>query len=108
MIDGDQLLADIRDIFHTRRAEWLSLSCLVADLRRQPYAAYHARSFYELVLKRRLADFDVVTVRRGPRGGIAWDDLLRDRIRRFAPGAPNIVRLALGEEEADGGPTDAD
>jgi hypothetical protein len=103
MINGDRLLADLRDIFYTHQAEWLSLSQLVADLKLQPYAAYHARTFYERPLKLRLAEFEIVTVRRGIQAGIEMNDLLGRRIRCFAPGAARIVRVISDfKEEADG------
>jgi hypothetical protein len=105
MISGDQLFADVRDIFYTHQAQWLSLSDLVANLKVQPYAAYHPRGFDECRLKRRLADFGIAVVRRGTRPGLALDNLLHDRVKRYAPGAPRIVRVASdSKEEADGPP----
>jgi len=98
IINGDQLMADLRDVFFMREAEWMSLTELVADLKVQPYAAYHANAFFEASLKSRLQDFGIRLTRRGLDLGVAWADL-EGLVRKFAPGRPGPVRLAKKKEE---------
>lgn len=96
--ESGSIIVELRDIFHTRQADWLSLTTLVADLKCQNPRRYKRATFWERDLMLRLGEYGVQFTRRGPRTGIAWVDLER-YVRKFAPGKPRLVVVNLSEEE---------
>jgi Protein of unknown function (DUF3631) len=96
----ERLLRDIRNIYFTRRADWMFITDLTDDLRCHPHwrDGKVKKGLYPYRLIKYLRDFNVEPERRmGPRGvplGGYRYEILADLFERFVTEPPKIITVA--------------